>query len=261
MTVNAPSLVDSPRPAAPRARPGATRFFHVAASLLLIALMFFGFRAFYLEGRAYPGRELAPPIRTLLVLHGAGMTLWVLLLLAQSALIAARKHRVHMRLGWIASALALATVVLGWRLGVEATRISPPEMRIWGLAPPQFMIVPLASIVVFAAFVAAGVALRKRPQAHRAMMLTATLAAMPAAVSRIDALNAFYLGTVWETWFGPFFMTLVAGAALVVLRCALARAFDRWLAFGVAALTVASALMVQMATSSLWEGFARWLLE
>ena len=49
------------------------------------------------------------------------------------------------------------------------------------------------------------------------MMLLATLTAMPAAISRIDALNSLYLGTAMERAFGPFFMTLVVAALLTIL--------------------------------------------
>jgi hypothetical protein len=42
-----------------------------------------------LHGKAYPGRELAPEIRTLLIPHGIGMSAWFLLFLVQPLLIVA----------------------------------------------------------------------------------------------------------------------------------------------------------------------------
>jgi hypothetical protein len=108
--------------------------------------------------------------------------------------------------------------------------------------------------------VAAGVLLRKRPQAHRPLMLLATLSAMSAAVSRIDFLNSFYVGTVWESLLGPFFMTLVIGALLLAAKCALLRSLDRWFAAGYAGLVVASLLIWQGATTSAWDAVAGFLL-
>jgi len=37
------------------------RHFYLIASIGLLMLTAIGFRFFYLEGKAYPGRELAPP--------------------------------------------------------------------------------------------------------------------------------------------------------------------------------------------------------
>jgi len=73
----------------------AARLFYFGAAVLLLALMFLGFQQFYLHGKAYPNRELAPPIRTLLILHGASMLMWVLLFLVQPLLIVAGNRRVH----------------------------------------------------------------------------------------------------------------------------------------------------------------------
>ncbi|EIC28899.1 hypothetical protein Metal_1081 [Methylomicrobium album BG8] len=149
--------------------------------------MLLGFQHFYLQGKAYPGRELAPPIRTLLILHGIGMSAWILLFLVQPLLIMTGNRRIHRMLGRIGAGLAACIAILGFRLGIEATLISPSELRIWGLSPKQFMAVPIVSILIFAGFVGIGVWQRRRPEVHRPMMLLASLAAMSAAVSRIDA--------------------------------------------------------------------------
>jgi hypothetical protein len=59
------------------------RWFYFAASVALLVLTFIGFRMFYLEGRAFPGRPLTPPIRGLLIAHGILMTVWILLAVVQ----------------------------------------------------------------------------------------------------------------------------------------------------------------------------------
>lgn len=253
-------LFDEPQAKGP-ASPKRARRFYVGIAALLLVLMILGFQQFYLHGKAYPDRELAPPIRTLLILHGIGMSAWLLLFLVQPLLIMAGNRRVHMMLGRIGAALAACIVILGFRLGIEATRISPPDMIIWGLAPKQFMAVPIISIIIFAGFVIAGVWNRRRPEVvHRPMLLLATLAAMSAAVSRIDCINALYHGTVWETVFGPFFGTLAIGAFFLVMKWLLARPLNRWFAIGYAGLVVSSALILQLATTGTWDHFASFLL-
>lgn len=236
------------------------RLFYSGAAAFLLVLTVLGFQQFYLHGKAYPGRELAPPIRTLLILHGIGMSAWMLLFLLQPLLIVTSNRPIHRMLGRIGAGLAACIVILGFRLGIEATLISPPELRIWGLAPKQFMAVPIISILIFAGYVFVGVWNRRRPDVHRPTMLLASLAAMPAAVSRIDAISDLYRGTMWESVFGPFFATLVVGAIFLVINCWLTRSLNRWFVAGYVGLAVSSALIMQVATTQAWDQLASILL-
>lgn len=65
------------------------RLIHAGAAALLLVLIFPGFLQFYFHGRAYPNREPAPPTRTLLILHGIGMSVRGLPFLLQPLLIVA----------------------------------------------------------------------------------------------------------------------------------------------------------------------------
>ena len=242
------------------ATPNYARLFYTGAALILLVLMLTGFQHFFLHGKAYPGRDIAPPIRSLIILHGITMSAWILLFLVQPLLIVSRNHRIHRSLGKIGAALAALIFILGWNAGIEATRIAPPDMIIWGLTPKQFMAVPIISVVIFVGFVAVGVWHRRRPAAHRPMLLLASLAAIPAAVSRIDAISALYRGTVWETLFGPFFGTLIVGALLLLVKCLLTRSLNRWFALGYAGLILASALIMQGAKTDAWDRLATFLL-
>lgn len=236
------------------------RLFYAATAALLLVLMLLGFQQFYLHGKAYPGRELAPPIRTLIILHGVGMSAWMLLFLLQPLLILTGNRRIHRMLGYIGAGLAACIVILGFRLGIESTLVSPPELKIWGLVPKQFLAVPIVSILIFAGFVFIGVWHRRRPEVHRPMMLLASLAAMPAAVSRIDAISDLYRGTVWESLFGPSFATLLLGALFLLLKWRLTRSVSRPFALGYVALVAASVGIMMLATTSAWDGVASYLL-
>jgi hypothetical protein len=116
------------------------------------------------------------------------------------------------------------------------------------------------SIAAFAAFVLVGVLNRRRPEAHRPMMLMASLAAVSAAMGRMPALNDWYAGTWLEHWFGAFVSTLAVGALMLVAKCALERRFDRWFAgaFGGFAVVCLAASLV--AKTGAWERFATMLI-
>lgn len=240
--------------------PNRARLFHAGAAVVLLALMFLGFQQFYLHGRAYPGQELPPPIRTLLIVHGLGMTAWVLLFLVQPLLILAAKRRTHRMLGRIGAVLAVCLVLLGWRLAIEAALVSPPDLRIAGLLPKQFLTVPIFNILIFAVFVSLGVWWRRRPEVHRPMMLLATVAVMSAAISRIDAISALYHGTVWDAIFGPFFGMLMVGGLFLAAKWLLTRSLDRWYAMGYAGLVVYCAFAIRLATTEVWDHWASFLL-
>lgn len=244
-----------------RVRPrDRARFFYSGAAASLLVLMFLGFQQFYLHGKAFPSRPLTPPIRTLLIAHGLAMSAWVVLLLVQPLLIVNRKVRVHMALGKLGAVLAACIFVLGLKLAVAAPRVSPPEVRLWNLPYKQFMAVPFISITIFAGFVIVGLLNRRRPAIHRPMMLLATLAAIPAALDRIDAISALYRHTVWGAIFGPFFSSLVIGVIFLVAKWALTRKFDRYYALGWAGLVMASAAIMRLATTAVWDTFASFLL-
>lgn len=238
------------------ASPARARYFYTGAAAVLFVLMFLGFQLFYLQGKAFPGRELTPPIRTLVILHGASMTAWMVLFLVQPLLIDLGNRRLHMTLGKIGAVLAGLVVVLGVSVAIGAARVNPPQMLLWGLTPRQFMAVPFIGIVIFGALVAIGIWHRKRPEIHRPMMFLSVLAVMPAALDRINAIRELYAHTIWGALFGPFFAALIIGLAVLVLKYLLIRRLDRWLVIGYAALVVASALIMRVAPTPAWEGFA-----
>ncbi len=238
------------------ARSALASAFFPAVAVLLIALTLVGFKHFYFEGRAYPGREITPPIRALVITHGVVMSAWLVLFLVQPLLIASGKARIHMKVGRVGAVLALAVLASGLYIAVQSARVSPPDNRIWGLLPKPFMAIPFLAAVLFGAFVGVGIWQRRRREIHRPMILLGTLAAMSAAISRIDPISNLYLGTRWEAVFGPFFATAILAGVLLLAWCAITRSIDRWFALGFLALTTGFALIMQLANSSAWDRFA-----
>lgn len=244
----------------PSTRPTHNRLFYPIASATLLVLAFVGFKLFYLNGQAYPGRPLTPPIRTLLIAHGVLMTVWMLLSIVQPLLVATNRKRVHMTLGMFAAGLAAAIVIIGYLTAVNAARVNPPDLKLFGLNQKQFLTVPLIGVVTFGGFVFAGVWKRKRPEIHRPMMFMASLSVIAAALGRMPALNNWYAGTWLEHWFSAFVTTLALGALLLAVKCALERRFDRWFAgaFGILAVACVTASLV--AKTDAWVQFATMLM-
>jgi hypothetical protein len=238
--------------AIPPNRPVHDRLFYSLASITLLVATLIGFRLFYLHLQAFPGRPLTPPIRTLLIIHGTLMTLWMLLSVVQPLLVATGRKRVHMTLGKLAAVLAMGIVVAGYLVAVNAARMNPPEMRLFGLAPKEFLTVPLCGIVTFAVFVGIGVGNRRRPEIHRPMMLMASLAIVAAALGRMPQLNDWYAGTRLEYWFSAFVTTLALGAVMLLVKCALEKRFDRWFAIAYGLLVAACMTASLVAKTGQW---------
>jgi hypothetical protein len=250
----------SARPAMTAARSPAARMFYSIAALIILALVVVGFRHFYLEGGAYPGRPITPPIRTLIIAHGVSMSAWLIFFAIQPMLVASGNLRTHMKVGKVGGVLALAILVLGSMVAVQSARVTPPEQILWTLDRVQFIAVPLIGVWVFAAFVAVGLWKRQKPATHRAMMLTGTLAASAAGFSRIDFTNNLYMGTAVERYFGPFLITIALAIVFLTIRSLLIRSLDRALAVGTGLLIVACAGTMLLARTEAWRGFATMLI-
>src|SRR6266700_7111740 len=89
------------------------RMFYVGIAALSAAIVFTGFsRTYYLRGVF--GR---PEIGLLRHLHGFLFTSWLVLLLVQVSLVAAKRTDIHRRLGVAGGVLAALMVVVGTVLG------------------------------------------------------------------------------------------------------------------------------------------------
>lgn len=241
----------APLPSAPSGGANPTRYFYAGAASLLLLLVFLGFQRFYLHGQTARGSELFGPLRILLIVHGVAMTGWVVLFLTQSLLIAGRNRRLHLKLGLLGAVLAASIVVLGPYTAIQTARLMPDIVRS-GLSSRPFLAIQFGAMLNFGALVAIGLAQRRRAEIHRPMMFLATLSILGAATARIDWLRDLYRQTIWDRLFGPYFIFLLVGALILAVKTALARAFDRWLAAGLAILTVNCALILAIAHTDPW---------
>ena len=168
-----------------RQDPGAAeRFFYSGMGALLLATVVAGFaRTFFLKPWFPEHQHLAPPEPFFLV-HGAFFAAWFALLAVQPLLVAGGNRALHRRLGTWGAALAVAMVVLGIVGALIAAR-RPGGFIGVPLPPLQFLVVPFAAVLLFGVFVALAVAWRGDPQAHKRLMLLASISLAEAAVARL----------------------------------------------------------------------------
>ena len=154
------------------------RLFFGGMSLVILAIVFVGFmRTFYLS--SYFGR---PALSGLRMLHGVAFSSWVVLFAIQTTLIAAGRRDIHRKLGYAGALLAALMVPLGLTVAIRSAAAgnAPP-----GLAPLEFLIIPVFDMLVFAPLVAAAVYFRRQPAMHKRLMLVATLSLLGAALARV----------------------------------------------------------------------------
>ena len=135
------------------------RRLYLGASLIFLALVLWTFaRTFYL--RPLFG---TPPLSALLYIHGAVMTGWVVLLVAQTSLIAAHRVLWHRLLGVFGTVWAALVVLFG---SITTLHAAVREVRgHTDFAASQFIItsLDLLQILFFAGFVAIAIWQRHRP--------------------------------------------------------------------------------------------------
>jgi hypothetical protein len=153
------------------------RVFFSAMSLVILATVLFGFSKTYFMA----GMVRAPLPNALIHVHGAAFTLWIVLLIVQTALISTRNIRIHRTLGMGGFCLALAMVGLGIWAAVDALHRGSAPL---GLDAKTFFIIPITAIALFACFIAFAYRDRSRPEAHKRLILIGTISLMDAAVGR-----------------------------------------------------------------------------
>jgi len=149
-------------------------------SSLLIVLVFLGFAPTY-----YLRPIAAGPIPGYLHVHGAAMTMWFLLLLVQTTLIATQRRALHRRLGIAGACIAVIIVVLN----PLVVAWSVPHMLAASGSTELTALIVVGDLLVVGMFlVMVGLAIRWRrhPETHSRMLLLASLAVSGPALGRFS---------------------------------------------------------------------------
>ncbi len=225
------------------------RLFALVAVLFpLVVLIGFG-RTYYLKF-AVDSR----PVASMLVhAHGAVMTAWVLLFVAQVWLIRAKQARVHMKMGIAAAVLAAAIIITGFFTGVAAgkygSQSTPPDIP--SLA---FMIVPLVDVLLFALFFGAALYYRKQPATHKRLMLLTVFNFLPPALARFPF--------DWVAAAGPLFffgVPTVTALGFLLLDWRQTGKVNKIFLIGAIILIASYPLRIVISSTDAWMSFAGWL--
>lgn len=151
--------------------------FFTGLPIAMAVAVFVGFAPTYYLKATYGTPVLAP----LYHLHGFLFSLWMVLLVGQPALVAARWVTLHRRLGTVGGVLAALMIPTALAVAIDLGRrgAAPP-----GVPPLSFLAVPLATVIVFPALIGAALAWRRQPETHKRLMLIGTLELVPAGVAR-----------------------------------------------------------------------------
>lgn len=228
------------------------RLFYGSMGVLLAAIAVVGFApTFYL--RSWFG---APPtvsgttvLGPLAQIHGAVFTAWMVLFIVQTSLIAARRVKLHRRLGIAGAVLAAAMVVAGYLTATGAARR--------GAAPPgadslSFLAVPLFDLVLFTIFVGSALWRRRDKETHKRLMLLAYISIIGAGVARLPGLLPY----------GPFvFFGIAYGLSLLGL------AYDQWSRgrvhrvyyWAIPLLLISVPVRLMLSSTTAWRSFAEFV--
>ena len=156
------------------------RFF-LWMTVAISATVLIGFsRSFYLRP-LFP--NFPAPHEPFFLVHGIVLTLWFALLFIQAELATVGRVKMHRVLGAWGAALAGAVLLLG----IVATLIAATRLNGFLDVPipaPQFMIVPLVDILNFGVLVAVAIVRRRDTQAHKRLILLASICMLDAAFAR-----------------------------------------------------------------------------
>ena len=180
----------------PRAH-AVDRWIYVFTAASFIVIVLAGFIPSSLDKIAAVQAGARPPFPLVMHLHAVLMGAFLLLLLAQTTLVAIGKCHLHTRLGLLAMLLVPAIVVVGLVLAPTmyqevwtAAQAAPPELREQlerRLAVSEnIKLIQLRVGLLFPLLIFIGLRARGRdPGLHKRMMILATAIPLPAGIDRI----------------------------------------------------------------------------
>jgi len=167
-----------------------SRYFYLCISLVFAALVIAGFSRTVNTGLFHANA----PRPLLLWIHGAAFSTWIVFLIAQSALVRARKVSIHRLLGWFGAGLAALMVVVGFTIAAVMTRFDIVVLQQKGV--DSFLSIPFGDMIIFGSCMALAIYWRKKREYHRRLVFIASCQLMDAAIGRFDFIfnhSLFYL--------------------------------------------------------------------
>jgi len=179
------------------------------------------------------------------------MTSWVVLFVVQIGLVAARRTRLHQRLGVLGACLAGLVLLVGVMTAISAAaRGSSP-------GPPalQFLVIPLGDMLLFAMLVGTALYFRRRMDTHKRLMLLAALNLLAPAIARIPL--QFIVSGGALAFFGLTDLCILACITFDTIKN---RRLHPAFAWAAPLIIVSQPLRLMLAGTGAWMQFAAWLV-
>jgi hypothetical protein len=233
-----------------RARWSTERRFFTGIALVMALVAYVGFaRSFYLHP-FFP--DYPAPSEPIFVVHGIFFSAWCVLLVVQATLIGVQRADLHRRLGLLGAVIAAGMLVLGvYGALVAANR--PTGFVSVPVPPLQFLVIPLFDMVLFATFVALALRWRQDAQAHKRLMVLATVSLLGAAFARWPFVRQ--LGNPFA-YYGLADLFIVALAVWDFRKRGSLHPVTRW---GGLAMILSQPLRLALSGTPAWLAFAGWL--
>jgi hypothetical protein len=156
-------------------KPRADDVFFPAMSLLILAIVVFGFAQSYF----LPGMVFAKLPNKLVHIHGAIFVSWIFLLVVQNFLVAGRRIKWHIAFGILGVILPPLMGIFGVLTVIDSIRRNGTGI------PPQLLIVgDWGELAVFLGLVTWAMLVRRKAAAHKRLMILATMAITGPAINR-----------------------------------------------------------------------------
>jgi len=181
-------------------------------------------------------------------IHGAIFVSWILLLIVQNFLVAARKVKWHMTLGVLGLVLPPLMVVFG-----VLTLFDSIRRNATGLPPQLLLVGDSEELILFAILIAWAMIVRRKPAAHKRLMILGTMAILGPAINR---------------WPFPDAIRLPATLALTLVLPLIVVAYDLWsmrrvqreTLIGTSLIVVVALTLIPVVNLPIWQPVVRWIL-
>lgn len=225
------------------------RRFFTSLAIIMALVCFAGFApSYYLKAQFN-----TPALKPLVHVHGAIFTAWMLLLIAQTSLIASGRVKLHRRLGIAGAVLAVLMVVSGAAVAYGRGTTVTPEIPHEAIL--AFLAIAFTALVAFSTLVGAAVFFRKNGAIHKRLMMITTATILSAAVHRL-LMHVYDPAVTPPVFFGATDLFIVAIAVYDDISLRRIHPATLWGGVFVIGAQFASLLL---AGSRTWLTFAHWL--
>lgn len=227
----------------PTRRVRSDDIFFPAMSIIIFGVVFYGFApSYFLAGMV---RAHLPNL--LVHIHGALFVSWIVLLIIQNFLVAARKITWHKTLGILGIVLPPLMIVFGVLTLFDSIRRIGTE-----ISPELLLVGDLEQLALFAGLITWGLLARRSAATHKRLMILGTMAILGPAINRWPFPDPIRL---------PATIALYLGLPLIVVAYDVfsARRVYRATTVGASLIVVVALTLIPVTNLPIWGPVIRWI--